>query len=474
MVIKLGKFKDLNFQNEWLSEQSYKDEVLNKMRFHLDEPTENDLHFGFLEHAENIAKFLTDKSMVSPFAISIHGEWGSGKTTFVKKIKKIVDKKIIECDLDWHTVEFDAWEYERMDLVSALLQKIQQEYEEVKDSESHKKFVKAIGSFMIDAVLHKTVGMTKNEAENHFKDFFQQITTIKKSMEEIVKDNRLIVFVDDLDRCMVDNVLDMLEAIKMFLTSKNVLFVIAVDMSKIERAWELRHKSESSKNEGREHIEKIFQLTLSLPPKQDTDLQNYVKNKIAQSFSLKDANFFINICPPNPRKIVRMLNQIYYVLSNVRIPGDSLNEQNDNFEVYLPIIMTWSSITTNHPYIAKIVKHSPSYLIQMALLCNEYQFHDKLKRSIPALLELYRQQSSSQFTPNEIPITTESITYTTIEGLEYISKNGNAYKTLRNFGKELRIDLHLNGLTVNEQMDKFYTDLLDPIKHVMSRTMIGI
>ncbi len=48
------------------------------------------------------------------------------------------------------------------------------------------------------------------------------------------------------------------------------------------------------------------------------------------------------------------------------------------------------------------------------------------------------------------------------------------YKTLRNFGKELHIDLQANGPTVDEQTGKFYTELLVPIKDVMSHTMIGI
>ena len=443
------------------------------MKFHLDEPIEKELYFGFSKHAEKIAHFLVDEKMPSPFSVAIHGEWGSGKTTFIKKIKKIADNKITESKLNWHTIEFDAWEYERVDLVSALLQKIQQSYNE-NNSDAYQKFGKAVGSFIIDAALHRIVGMKKDEAEQHFKEFFDQVTTIKESIEKITEKERLIIFVDDLDRCLIDNVLDMLEAIKMFLNSKNILFVIAVDMSKIERAWELRHNSESSEREGREHIEKIFQLTLSLPPKQEIDLHEYVKEKIAQSFSSSDTSFFINVCPPNPRKIIRMFNQIYYVLSNIELPGKNTDEQNQNFEIYFPIIMTWASITTNYPEIAKIVKHGPSYLIQMALICNEYEFHSKLKQNIPTVLEKYKGPSKKQFTPGKIPIPTDQISFATIEGLEYISNNGRAYKTLKNFAKQFTIKLDESEPKINQQMETFYDELLDPIKSVISQTLIGI
>ena len=455
-----------------MSEQSNKDQMLNKLKIHLDEPIEDKLYFKFTEHAENIAEFLINEKTPSPFSIAIHGEWGSGKTTFVKKIKRIVDDKINESKLNWKTVEFDAWEYERMDLVSALLKKIQQQYDE--NSDLITKFSDSIDSFVVDAVLRKTVGMSKDDAKDHFKEFFEHITTIRETIEEIVKDSRLIIFVDDLDRCLVDNVLDMLEAIKMFLNSKNVIFVFAVDMTKIERAWELRHRSNLANDEGRDHIEKIFQLKLTLPPKLEKDLHDYIKEKIAQSFSGYDTNFFINVCPRNPRKIVRMLNQIYFALSKIDIPGNSMEEQNDNFGKYLPIIMTWSSITTNYPYIAKIIKQSPSYLIQMALLCNEYEFQHKLKQKLPSVLEYYKTKNLD-FTPNTVPIPQKEISFTTIEGLDYVSKNGGAYKTLKAFAKEFDIQLDgSKGDPVNNQMKKFYDDLIEPIRDIINHTLIGI
>jgi len=204
--------------------------------------------------------------------------------------------------------------------------------------------------------LRKVVGITKEEAENHFHEFFENVETIKDTVEKMVEGNRLIVFVDDLDRCMIDNVLDMLEAIKMFLSVKNVIFVVAVDMEKIERAWELRYNSEAGKTEGRAHVEKLFQLKLALPPKSEERLQWFLK-RMAESLSDQDIQFMLKNCAPNPRKIKRMLNLVYFVLSGIKIEGRTENEERKNFEIVFPIVVTWSALTLYHPYIAKLIKH---------------------------------------------------------------------------------------------------------------------
>ena len=99
--------------------------------------------------------------------------------------------------------------------------------------------------------------MSADDAKKHFTEFVKHISTIRENLEDLTKSNRLIIFVDDLDRCNVENILDMLEAIKMFFTAKGVIFVVAVDIDKIERVWQLRYNNELAVTESRDHIEKI-------------------------------------------------------------------------------------------------------------------------------------------------------------------------------------------------------------------------
>lgn len=317
--------------------------------------------------------------MKTPFTIAIHGEWGSGKTTLIHQIKKELDKKIENTHnkLKFRIVEFDAWEYERTDIVAALLQKIQRECEG--KSKKSTQFAEAIGSFVLDAALRKSIGISKKEVNEHFAKFTEHVETIREIVAKVIQNKRLVVLIDDLDRCHIDNVLDMLEAIKMFLSVEHVIFVVAVDMNKIERAWELRYKSETGLIEGREHVEKIFQLKLSLPPKTDEQMKKYLQ-KLAKSFANYDLEYFVKSCPGNnPRKIKRMLNLLYFILYNFEVPGKNQKEKNVNFDIHFQTLVTWIAITTNHPEIAKKIIHFPSSLIVASAICNKVNILDKLK-----------------------------------------------------------------------------------------------
>lgn len=87
---------------------------------------------------------------------------------------------------------------------------------------------------------------------------------------------RLCVFLDDLDRCMPDVALDLLEAVKIFLDVKNVVFVVAADENLIGKGLRIRYKEllqvDASPTErdflarkGEEYFEKIIQLRINLP-----------------------------------------------------------------------------------------------------------------------------------------------------------------------------------------------------------------
>lgn len=355
-------------------EPDFKQQILSKLRLYLDEPEENDIQFDYPLYSKQIVNILLDKKTETPFTLGIHGEWGAGKTTLIKKIKKDLE---LHKNKNFEIIEFDAWKYERTDIVSALLQKIHSEF---KTSKKIKEFATAVGLFVADQALQHYTGISLKNPINQFRNFISKIETVSASLEKIVKDKlgdgRLIIIIDDLDRCHVENVLDMLEAIKMLLYAKQVIFVIAVDMTKIERAWQLRYEKETGLVEGRDHIDKIFQLKLSLPPKTDEEIKSYLE-KLAKSFAYTDLEYFVKSCPGNnPRKVKRMINLLYFILLNFEIPGNTQKIKNENFDVFFEILITWISITMNHPDIAKKIIHHKSSLIVASSICSSIKILD--------------------------------------------------------------------------------------------------
>lgn len=390
------------------------EEILLKLKPISDEPEMENIQFNFKEWAENITQFLTNSDMPWPFAIAIHGEWGSGKTTLLKNIKKkLEDKKTIP-----KIIEFSAWEYEKTGIFASLLQCIENEFDN-----RHKKLRETILLFGVDVILRNTISMSKKEAKSYFKEIVTKKKTLKTELEELV-DKKLVIFIDDLDRCNVENTLSMLENIKFFLTIKNIVIIIAVDMNKVEQAWELRYNNINAKTIGRDHAEKMFQLKISIPHKSENDLKKYV-NKMAESFKDEHIEFFIKSLPPNPRKIKLALNLIYFVLSSAS--NLSLNKgvnEND----YLCTLITWISIINNHKNIAKIVKKSPSYLAYAAFICYKFKRPTDLKKA------LGKNMGASIFVnSNNDIIDPFYMNFHIFEILEIVTTNDNAFSILYHY-----------------------------------------
>ena len=144
----------------------------------------------------------------TPYAIAVHGEWGGGKTSLIHRVyKSIKNNHSNNLKVLW----FDAWEYERIDPVLSLTQRIATEYRGA--GRKLKGIVKGVLLTTSDVVSRKTIGLTTEEIKDHFASSVENIPTITEQLEKIVGEGRLIVFIDDLDRCIAENALGILEAI---------------------------------------------------------------------------------------------------------------------------------------------------------------------------------------------------------------------------------------------------------------------
>jgi len=90
--------------------------------------------------------------------------------------------------------------------------------------------------------------------------------------ESFPKDNHgvLVVFIDDLDRCPTDRVIKVLETIKLFMDKPGCVFVIGADRAVIESAL---RQTYSGEDEAEKFMDKIVQVTFSLPKVAHDDIQ---------------------------------------------------------------------------------------------------------------------------------------------------------------------------------------------------------
>ncbi|MFD9663437.1 P-loop NTPase fold protein [Rhodococcus sp. NPDC059968] len=82
--------------------------------------------------------------------------------------------------------------------------------------------------------------------------------------------NRIVLYIDDLDRCEPDTVADVLDAVHLLLALPLFVVIVGVDPRWLKKSLRHRHpelleKEESATTTG-DYLEKIFQLTYTLPP----------------------------------------------------------------------------------------------------------------------------------------------------------------------------------------------------------------
>lgn len=401
---------------------------MEKLRLIQDEPDLASELFQFKRFSSQLESFIVDSNTSTPFTIGIHDEWGGGKTSLIRRTYEQIEGKKSNYD-NLEVIWFDAWEYERTDPVLALMERIALCYSG-KGKQRFKRIATGLLLVFSDMALRAHTNLTLDEIKRRFESTVKEIPTITSRLEDMIAGGRLIVFIDDLDRCIIENALGILEAIKLFLNAKGVIFVIAVDMTKLERAWELRyHGSSTGVQEGREHVNKIFQLKLSLPPKETSDIEEYVK-VLSNSLPEGIRELVVNGCKPNPRKIKRVLNLIYFVCSDL---------EEDKFEEYLPAVVIWCIATTVYPELSKIIGRNSFSLVIASFLAYHFERHEFLAERMEQIRNTSTGKDNAVNISGELPtsitISSKNLVPSVMATIEYMYNNNQAFYFFRAIAK---------------------------------------
>ncbi|MFR6099156.1 MAG: P-loop NTPase fold protein, partial [Longibaculum sp.] len=131
-----------------------------------------------------------------------------------------------------------------------------------------------------------------NKLEN--KELRKDIRKFQNEFAELLKEtkiSRLVVFVDELDRCSPDTILNTLEAIKLFLFQGNVAFIIGADEKHISYVKSKFKDIEGIQiNIGQEYLEKLVQYPIRIPRLNSEEVEIYIACLLLQS-ELSKENF---------------------------------------------------------------------------------------------------------------------------------------------------------------------------------------
>ena len=280
--------------------------------------TDNETRVDMLNNraiANTIVK-LINESANQPISIGVHGDWGAGKSSILAMIEEQFPSRKedeIVC------IRFNGWKHQgfedaKLALMSAILSEITRHRKMTEEAQSVAKklwkninwisVAKTVGSVAFsvasgvppinllsglfdnlksdaqdrEKVLGAidSVGNYLNEAKV-FEDtsLSKEFHEFQEAFEELLsKTNikKLIILIDDLDRCLPKVTIETLEAVRLFLFSKSTAFVIAADEAMIEYAvgsYFPDYPSEGNQANGyqysKRYLEKLIQVPFRIP-----------------------------------------------------------------------------------------------------------------------------------------------------------------------------------------------------------------
>ena len=184
---------------------------------------------------------------------------------------------------------------------------------------------------LFDAVQRQKIAVHRDQV--CFLDQFQCDFRALIAEHIIAHKRRLVVFVDDLDRCLPEKAIEVLEAIKLFLDVEGCVFVIGADRGVIEQGIQVKYRELQRAMEvegerthqlpaisGADYLEKIVQLPFILPPVEAGQVATFIRETMKHfpEDDVRCVDVFALGVERNPRKIKRCLN-VFLLLWNLAL-----------------------------------------------------------------------------------------------------------------------------------------------------------
>lgn len=269
-----------------------------------DEPATQDL-LAFRAVAETAADAIFDDGL-DPVAIGLSGAWGSGKTSVLELIKSEITARSKDSDRKVLVIPTQPWLYDpavgpKESLIAEVLGALKGEF----DSEdpvgklglaAFKKLVRKVNWSKAVKMAARTAitmqlpniddvfGLVSDEPDSLESE--KGMAAFREEFGKLLADpalahlSRVVVLVDDLDRCLPDTVVETLEAIRLFLSAEGMSFVIAADEDRVAEAIQQKLKTAAPKNEDEDpaklYLHKIVQTTIPLPALSRFDTEAYL------------------------------------------------------------------------------------------------------------------------------------------------------------------------------------------------------
>ncbi|HEV2781831.1 MAG TPA: P-loop NTPase fold protein [Actinophytocola sp.] len=276
------------------------------------------------EVARGLAELIVASRAAAPFALAVDAAWGMGKSSLMHRLKATLAAQPAVS-----VVWFNAWTSGRASALEGLIKSVLLRFDRnvirraVRSMSRRAHLLGALralglvlGSFfglgrVVDEMWRRMAldAQSRNEIKGVLRDAFT--AWIERGGGPGGR-RLLVVFVDDLDRCASERIVEVCEAIKLYLDVPGIVFVLGCDQSALWRA--VRDSAGIADSAGAvEYLEKIIQINYRIPVPSAAHAVRLVNGYLARShtsalFDESMKNMIIERSGRNPRRIKRLIN----------------------------------------------------------------------------------------------------------------------------------------------------------------------
>lgn len=306
-------------------------------------------------YANALVNFIINSD--TPITIGLQGEWGTGKTSMMYLLQEELVK------LNVATSWVNTWEYSMFrgakettpavlnGLLATLQESCGDNWTIKRETEQTMKKVGRFFGNIINQVSVNQLGLDVISAADavnvsegtSMAEIAQVKSDISEIIDKLINDDRnpyerVVFFVDDLDRINPSDAVEVLEALKNMFDMNHCIFVLAIDYEVVVKGLEGKFgkKTEENEREFRSFFDKIIQVPFSMPTGA-YDIDFFLDEKlkglglnIPPSLKLLYLDVVKNSVGNNPRSLKRFINTFSLLNTIRKTENTSADLQNIN------------------------------------------------------------------------------------------------------------------------------------------------
>ncbi len=351
---------------------------------------EKDIDYDLLNREGIIDKLYRSITHCQPeesYVISLEGDWGTGKTTIINNVKKLLLNEE-NCVKDYVVIDdFDPWLYGTQDALLLAMFEVIMEHAGLKYS--------PVRSNMVVRELSKTIADSNKAGGILYSLFYNarkhgdDVARLKNKLSAYLRSqNKTIVFfVDNLDRANDDNVIFLFKLIGIVFDLPGIVYVLSFERGRIDAILA------NTKEIDPRFTEKIIQQEIKVPAISDERakqlyfvcIENLLLSYGVPRDKIKDYTGiakYIVAMTPNIRTFKRMVNSVFAVV----FCDDTLLDKRDLLAmevIHFYDQVLYSSIYRNAKY---YISHERNPVDYLYISSKKDVFNKKAKEYFEGLL----------------------------------------------------------------------------------------